>query len=297
MVPSSADQRALRQFAADSSAGRVQPIEAYLPSAAEPSYLATLEELVCLEQAKAFARDPSSAAVVERYIERFPVLDDPAIGLRLVRHEFLLRCQHGTPPETSEYRTRFPRWIATGDELMADEPAWQTVSTSPAAELSSDAALVTRTVDSSAPADMRDLVPQGETPSRRYTLTRLHAEGGLGRVWLAHDSSLNRDVALKELRPQQAGRSDACRRFLQERRSPGNWSIPTSCLYTSWASDPAAHSPSTRCDLFAAERYAAKWLPTISSAAPVKTTRSRSGGCCRPSSRSARRSRSLIREA
>ena len=109
---------------------------------------------------------------------------------------------------------------------MPDDPAWQTVATPPAAELSSDAALVTHTVDSTAPANLRDLLPQGETISRRYSLTRLHAEGGLGRVWLAHDSSLNRDVALKELRPQQASRSDACRRFLQEAQVTGQLEHP-----------------------------------------------------------------------
>ncbi len=38
-------------------------------------------------------------------------------------------------------------------------------------------------------------------PAPRYGRIRLHATGGIGRVWLARDGHLGRDVALKELRP------------------------------------------------------------------------------------------------
>jgi serine/threonine protein kinase len=57
----------------------------------------------------------------------------------------------------------------------------------------------------------------GETESReRYTLTHLHAKGGMGRVWLARDGALGRQIALKELRPDQSDNTIVCSRFLYE---------------------------------------------------------------------------------
>jgi PAS domain S-box-containing protein len=63
-------------------------------------------------------------------------------------------------------------------------------------------------------------------PGERFQLTRLHATGGIGRVWLAHDSHLGRDVALKELRPERADNAQLARRFLQEARVTGQLEHP-----------------------------------------------------------------------
>jgi WD40 repeat protein/serine/threonine protein kinase len=38
----------------------------------------------------------------------------------------------------------------------------------------------------------------------RYVFLKLHGKGGIGQVWLARDSNLGREIALKELRPEQA---------------------------------------------------------------------------------------------
>jgi PAS domain S-box-containing protein len=62
--------------------------------------------------------------------------------------------------------------------------------------------------------------------AERYCRLRLHATGGIGRVWLAHDGDLGRDVALKELRPERAQHAAYGARFLQEARITGQLEHP-----------------------------------------------------------------------
>jgi PAS domain S-box-containing protein len=60
----------------------------------------------------------------------------------------------------------------------------------------------------------------------RYALTSLHATGGIGRVWLARDGQMGRDVALKELRPEQADNAVLRARFLREAQITGQLEHP-----------------------------------------------------------------------
>src|SRR6516165_8492039 len=64
------------------------------------------------------------------------------------------------------------------------------------------------------------------SPAERYCRLRLHATGGIGRVWLAHDDDLGRDVALKELRPERAEQATLGARFLQEAHITGQLEHP-----------------------------------------------------------------------
>jgi len=61
----------------------------------------------------------------------------------------------------------------------------------------------------------------------RYTLTRLHAQGGIGQVWLARDTTLGREVALKELRVERVGNPDMWARFLKEAQITGQLEHPS----------------------------------------------------------------------
>jgi serine/threonine-protein kinase len=60
----------------------------------------------------------------------------------------------------------------------------------------------------------------------RYTLTHVHAVGGIGRVWLAQDLHLGRAVALKELRADRAEDPANWACFLKEARVTGQLEHP-----------------------------------------------------------------------
>jgi serine/threonine-protein kinase len=59
-----------------------------------------------------------------------------------------------------------------------------------------------------------------------FTLSRVHEEGGLGRVWVAYDRNLCRDVALKEIRPDKRPGKVALHRFIQEAQIAGQLEHP-----------------------------------------------------------------------
>jgi serine/threonine-protein kinase len=71
-------------------------------------------------------------------------------------------------------------------------------------------------------------VAVGEATSSglRFRVLRPHAEGGLGRVSVARDRELNRDVALKEIKPEYADDAPARARFLCEAEVTGGLEHP-----------------------------------------------------------------------
>lgn len=61
---------------------------------------------------------------------------------------------------------------------------------------------------------------------QRYAMKRMHARGGIGQVWLAHDGDLGRDVALKELRPDRTDQPATRARFVEEAKITGQLEHP-----------------------------------------------------------------------
>ena len=64
-----------------------------------------------------------------------------------------------------------------------------------------------------------DALQPGHLVDGRYELRSVLAEGGMGRVWVAYDTRLDREVALKVLRSDLAARDRFAERFSVEARS------------------------------------------------------------------------------
>jgi len=82
------------------------------------------------------------------------------------------------------------------------------------------------------PADISSIAAPSKVPlvditaGKRYGFTKIHAAGGIGRVWLARDHDLDRDVAVKELLPENTGHAKTVARFLREARLTGQLEHP-----------------------------------------------------------------------
>jgi PAS domain S-box-containing protein len=60
----------------------------------------------------------------------------------------------------------------------------------------------------------------------RYVRMRVHGQGGMGRIWVARDMNLERDVALKELHAELLEHPAALTRFLREAQITGQLEHP-----------------------------------------------------------------------
>src|SRR3712207_594120 len=68
---------------------------------------------------------------------------------------------------------------------------------------------------------------RGTLIDNRYAVLDVLGEGGMARVYLAHDNVLDRDVALKALREQYAGDAGFVERFRREAKSAAALNHPS----------------------------------------------------------------------
>lgn len=96
----------------------------------------------------------------------------------------------------------------TSDVALATEVGFETRPAPPAGKANSAAA------------------PSTLTPGERFDVLQVHAQGGLGVVFLARDHEIERTVALKQIKSQWADDEDSRARFLLEARITGRLEHP-----------------------------------------------------------------------
>src|SRR5262245_47048403 len=131
---------------------------------------------------------------IEDHLEAAREEDRPILLRELLGIEVEVRLGQGEALDPSEYRGRFAGQQAIVDAIFAEASA----------------------------ANSR----RAGGPGSRFQVIRPHARGGLGQVFVALDRDFNREVALKEIRPELADRPESRARFLLEAEVTGQLEHP-----------------------------------------------------------------------
>lgn len=201
-----------------------------LPGPDDPLRSMALAELVKIDMERQWQR--GQRLTVESYLERYPELGTrETVRPDLLLAEFRIRTQFGAPAELADFARRFPVPSAAFQELVAEAATMFT----PADQDTSLAGRRTETVE---PAPCRPEVPRAaprlpgqELPPTfgRYRIQKKLGQGGMGAVYLAHDTQLDRPVALKVPQFRDEEGREIIERFLREARAAAKIQHPNLC--------------------------------------------------------------------
>ena len=148
---------------------------------------------------------------VEDYLSREPKLNDNRERLLdLIYNEILLREQHGEHPGPDDYVGRFPALEAAIRDQFEIHRGMKGEGES--SHFRDDARSFS--------------VGTSSSEGLRFRVLRPHARGGLGAVYVALDTELHREVALKQILDRHADDPTSRRRFLVEAEIAGGLEHP-----------------------------------------------------------------------
>ena len=148
-------------------------------------------------------------------------------ALLLVELELLKPSGH--PIDEESYRRRFPERVEVVSKAFADLKRIETPSESAAVDTSAIADRETLPPDAevvgvAGTLDRQSVQDDPQLPTKfgRYRVEKLLGEGAMGSVHLAHDTQLNRKVALKIPKFRRGDSAELIERFCREARAAAN---------------------------------------------------------------------------
>ncbi len=200
-----------------------------LPEPGHPFRRRTLLELAKVDQE--FRWRSGDLRLIEAYLSEWPELgSDPEVLVELLEAECLTRAGLGRLPTTDELQHRFPD-IASHINLQeierqandeAENPHGWKIPTGTPTSASNSQSLA---IDEAPPVQIGQQFG-------RYEVKALLGEGGMGWVYHAYDTLLQRDVALKIPRFGKDTDPALVQRFLHESRTAARIEHPNVWRYT-----------------------------------------------------------------
>jgi serine/threonine-protein kinase len=192
--------------------GEAPDVDAFLAQAG-PLAVEQLAQVLRVDQRQRWRA--GQRVLAEDYLGRFPALrGDSETVLDLIFNEVLLREELGEAVDSAEYAGRFPDFAPA---LHAQFELHQALLPESQATALAPTAVPPRGV----------LWPSLPRSFGRYRVERLLGCGGMGEVYLAHDTQIDRRVALKL--PRLGDDPERLARFYREARIAGGFTHPGLC--------------------------------------------------------------------
>lgn len=163
---------------------------------------------------------------LEFYLNHYPELGTPETVLgELVQSEIEVVCQHSEQGSLSDYQRRFPGRDADLSRWLSEESASHKAKNSALKDTPGPAAPNVTSLVAGAGVVAVSLPEH----FGRYRILKPIGEGGMGSVFLAHDTELGRDVALKVPHLVPGADAEVLERFQREARAAAALQHPNVC--------------------------------------------------------------------
>ncbi len=220
-----------------------------LPPPGHPLHLPGLTELVKIDLERQWQQ--GNQVSLESYLKQYPELGTAdTVSADLIQAEYEVRRQFGAPADLSAFARRFPHQaeklrqlvaaaqvLASGSKSLQDSEVTLVPrrQASPGPEVSTSkvvsASKATSGPRPSPPQPIHALAPPEPLPEvfGHYRILKVLGKGGMGAVYLAHDTKLDRPVALKVPYFSPDDEPEVLERFRREAQAAATLSHPHLC--------------------------------------------------------------------